>query len=237
MVTSDDPYPCDDDYGDEATGKTISFSTTQKAHFKMPERAESIKELLKLDGVRRAGWNLNEFGASMKNHSLSEPITGGILLPLALLGSGIAVIMMTRNKKVWFAEMRFKNTPGLPILGAIATSREEAERQMAEAVALGKKLTKKDTPAFDVTFFTERPDASLWIIWANLPNGTTIPMLYTVDSAMAVRLANEASKAFASDPTITLSVSKEKVPSRFIPSSLGDKQGGYGCLSGLGALK
>ena len=51
MIGSDEEFPCDDDYEDEATGRIVNISTTKERHFTLPEHVDSLDDVLRLSGV------------------------------------------------------------------------------------------------------------------------------------------------------------------------------------------
>ena len=52
FVASDDPYPCDDDYENPATGERVQIRTTPDRHFSLPTEVETMEEVFRMTGVQ-----------------------------------------------------------------------------------------------------------------------------------------------------------------------------------------
>jgi hypothetical protein len=54
MLMGNSKFPADDSYENIKTVEVITLVSTREAHLKMPARAKSIAELLKIKGVKKA---------------------------------------------------------------------------------------------------------------------------------------------------------------------------------------
>jgi hypothetical protein len=113
-------------------------------------------------------------------HEFGEPITtGGMFLLGGLVGAvGYLMLRGGKTKKTWFAELVFEKQKS--ILSAVASTREEAAKQLEETVRIARlaaETTKTKIPAFVTSVYEDKAaNVPAWLLWLK-PAGSDTPIL------------------------------------------------------------